>query len=517
MEEREERINIPWTEDEIVFCEGDWSIYRGSCVGMYSYERGGIAAREEVDGFQLIEWGMAMPHSYSALQPWKNSGITVNYGEDVLRDIAGDEKVADRWYFVRVKSKIYRVNKYYLIANGLATPSDKLVQKIREGGSGKKKADGISSPWPGDSIEFKNVKDVEIKRAPAEGRYRVYKNGLTLTWDAARLIAEGLAEDVYEKKLKKLVKSESFSLKDLRERFGNFWMSPEAEKISTFHDIAVLWSKLENPSGEEVKRILEYNRLVLTLCDKATMDLAGGGVSDDEWRAAYKKAKDCESKMESSAAEALACKIAPLESIYRRVDKAKKFSAAETAFNRYVTELEKHKNGLLKLVADMSGAPVTVDVPKPFPISLLPEESAAKGENTYKKITDLRDKILAAPRSAVSSVELKTRAQMIDINVPKYRTAIEALKPAIKQVLERDQELKNAQTNIFAQKGFKKKKPMMRHPKKSDKIEYTTNTDVQPASVRGKYLVFYPAPEKHTTFIEVSVEELVYIGLAKYV
>lgn len=516
MEETEERINIPWPEDEILFCEGNWSIYRGSCVGMYSYVVDGIAAREEVDGFQLIEWGMAKLHSYTALQPWKNSGITVNYGEDVLRDFAGDEKIADRWYFVHVKGRIYRVNKYYLIANGLATPSDKLVQKIRESGSSRKKADDISSPWPGDSIEFKTVKDVTIKRAPAEGRYRVNKSGLTLTWDAARLVAEGLAEDVYDKKLKKLVKSESFSIKDLRERFGNFWMSPEAEKISTFHDIAVLWGKLENPSAEEVKRILEYNRLVLTLCDKAIMDLSGGS-SDDEWKDAYKKAKDCEGKMESSAAEALACKIAPLESIFRKVDKAKKFAAAEVAFNGFAAELEKHKKDLLDLVAGMGSATVTVDVPKPFPVNLLPEESAAKGERTYKKIIDLRDKIASVPRSAASTTELRTRAQMIDINVPKYRTAIEALKPSFNGVLERDKVLKDAQAAIFAQKGFKKKKPMMRHPKKSDRIEYTTNTDVQPASVRGRYIVFYTSPEKYTTFIEVSVEELVYMGLAKYV
>ena len=211
MSEEYDEIYTPWPDDDIEFIiSPDWQVRRGSACGLYSYRMYHTEVLNEVDAFQLINWGMAKIRSFTLLKPWDDEISFKNIGT-VIRDITDGENegATKKSYVVERGGKFLRVNREWLIKNDRAVETNEGAEDEIEIDIDYSKED---SPWESDGIFFdaetlKKEKNVEIKRGRSEGTYRLLFGMISYNRKACDLLTEGLAQTLkeYKKSLYKAI------------------------------------------------------------------------------------------------------------------------------------------------------------------------------------------------------------------------------------------------------------------------------------------------------------------------
>lgn len=260
---------LPWEDDELEFVPGNWEIERADVPGLYNYSVGGVRAAVAVDGIQLIEWHMAKLVEYTLLKPWDDSDITFVGESDIMRDILDkSDSVGERGYVVSSGKKLMRVNKYWLVKNGMANGSKAFDAKVAQKSIKSGKYNKDCKPWVTDDIFIATLPDnVKIERAASEGRYLMKIGGTIVTCSADRLIEKGYALKGYDVKLEALCADEKTSINEYADGTRGFWMYEHVKSVKTLRDIARLWADLEKGyEGKLANRIISHNRNIAVAC-----------------------------------------------------------------------------------------------------------------------------------------------------------------------------------------------------------------------------------------------------------
>ena len=260
---------LPWEDDELEFVPGNWEIERADVPGLYNYSVGGVRAAVAVDGIQLIEWHMAKLVEYTLLKPWDDSDITFVGESDIMRDILDkSDPVGERGYVVSSGKKLMRVNKYWLVKNGMASGSKAFDAKVAQKSIKSGKYNKDCKPWVTDDIFIATLPDnVKIERAASEGRYLMKIGGTIVTCSADRLIEKGYALKGYDVKIEALCADDKTSINEYADGTHGFWMYEHVKSVKTLRDIARLWADLEKGyEGKLAKRIISHNRNIAVAC-----------------------------------------------------------------------------------------------------------------------------------------------------------------------------------------------------------------------------------------------------------
>ena len=192
--------DAPWEVDGIEFVESDrFVIHRAWREGYYVFKYDDVIVYDPADAASLIGWGMARPKLYSLCTAWEGSCIALSQRDAAIRDFTdGSMPIADRLYLVREGGAFYRVNRYWLLLNGLAEVAD--VNLYREVTVPRMSYKGDYTPWKEDGIFFIEHEGVQIKKGRAIGRYELVSARSTTNRTARELVREGYARPIEERK-----------------------------------------------------------------------------------------------------------------------------------------------------------------------------------------------------------------------------------------------------------------------------------------------------------------------------
>ena len=189
--------DAPWESDGIEFVPSDnYVIHRGTYEGTYCYKYGGIINPDETDAYHLLQWGMARRKQYSLCTAWRATGIELCGDVMVVRNIADTASARKRGYIISADSGYFAVNKYYLLANNMATPKGDTIHK--ELGLADIDFSAPDTPWAEDNIFFLSG-SWTITKAASTGLYVVIRGGSRRNWRAADLLAANMARPIAER------------------------------------------------------------------------------------------------------------------------------------------------------------------------------------------------------------------------------------------------------------------------------------------------------------------------------
>lgn len=262
MEQFENGVALPWEDDEIEFVSDPrWRVIRSGIPGFYLYMIDGIASSVGVDSVQLIEWGMAKLRRYQLLQEWKNSGFRLKEEALVLRNFVDDKRASEkRTYLVKdTGGRYWEVDGYALVDMDMAEANGDTIDSVKLDLPDFSRAD---TPWESDGILLKE--GVSVVKAAREGRYRIEREGVSVSADAARLLSEGYAETLesarkakFEEEVKKHRNKTAVSEEDiacafteyLREKFA--YAGTPVRRFDSLDELA-RWYELAK-GGEQLR------------------------------------------------------------------------------------------------------------------------------------------------------------------------------------------------------------------------------------------------------------------------
>lgn len=192
--------DTPWETDGIEYvASDDYIIHRGPCEGLYNYMYKGYYVYDCVDAVQLLQWNMARIKGFSLFPSWAGSGIKFPINGAAIRyfaDTSADE--SQRGYLICENQQFYVVNKFYLLAEGLAEVEDDALYKAIDVPNMSYKRD--EDPWKEDKLFFLPMGDFTIRKGRVPGRYLLTRKGTTRNVSAAELLADGKAKPVTERR-----------------------------------------------------------------------------------------------------------------------------------------------------------------------------------------------------------------------------------------------------------------------------------------------------------------------------
>lgn len=494
-------LSAPWPEDDILFLKGDWQIVRAETEGEYCYSFSGVPAPRTATATQLIEWKMAEKIRYDALFPWEGSDIRYTTDTVVLRDLSDvGTAEGDRGYFLKSGRLFYYVNRYYLVKNKLAEGGEEFKRAVLSARVALPPSDGVE-PWPEDGIVLCPQEDVTVKRGLRPGMYRVVKHGINANWPAFRLIEEGLAVSLFEKKLDLLCTQTKVTMSKIGKALEGFWMSETPCK--TLYEIAVLWRTLStDPGCPQLLRIHEYNQALIDAYRAVTENRPD---PEELRRACAEAVGEAEREYEAAKEFSVLCKnfwtISVNESEADTVRCIAGFAESEQAF---ISAMARFDEAAAR--AAEGGAPVELPKGEPFPQKLLPQAARQWLAADYAAIEAARASVPGRKRVDVSR-ELR-KASDLRARFPSLKHDVTLAQNAVDAVRARRSELGRVCQELDP-KRLSKKPSAFRHPWKYDGIRFTTGIRVTHLGA-GKYEVPYGS-----STVTVTAEELVFMGLAE--
>lgn len=508
----------PWAEDEIEFLSGNWQIRRSHLEGFYDYTFGGVEASAPVDAYQLIEWGMAKVKTYDALLPW-TAEITFSEDAEVMRDLTVTEgDLTDRTYVLRENGKYLRCNKYYLIQQGHAVPTEALVQKIEKGKVKPKKTEKIF--WEEDKIIVTAKDGVVVEKGSRPGSYRVMKNGMTTTYDAARMVEAKLAVTFYDYKIESLEKHSALTWKKYGQELHDFWMNAHPEQIKTLRDVAMIWDGMQkNPDDVNLRRIIDYNRALvpsnsssdaqISAIKAYTLSLTFSRVDYD---LAAPKAKEAANKIVEQFTYVSVLSDFALFNTLRITFETEKSKLAtwrgsvETIVRNEAAEYGSMTSG------SSASTERTESASEPFPISCLPQEAITEQmRSDYNAALTKKSTPQTGLAEAHNEFKQKSGALLnLDIAFAELTDKVAAILIEVGKRAHRRAELDNFKTSqLDGYITIGKKPGLFCKPHKDDNIRFTSNAKIKKEKICGYRLY------GRVSHIYVSYVDLIYLGLAE--
>ena len=506
-------INTPWDCDNIVFLPGDWEISRASEEGKYRYTVSGIVSRNIATAADLVKWKMAKFLSLELLLPWENDGIAFAPDTDILRDFVKSTN-KEKYYLLHdggSATKLLRVNKYYLVKEKYAVPTDELKQSIANKKVKNKKYNRSCEPWPEDDIFILDtVGDETITRGASPGQYRLITPSIVKSRSANALVSDGRAIPGFDVRLEELSSSESASMQEYYEATRGFWLA-NIGTVPAFSEIARIWSALQyNPNGAIGKELLSELNQMIDLCktfgDRFADFSDRANLLDNVIKSVQPKVIDLENDYNVCQAFQSYTVFSDLEDASKTLEKfIQGRNEVGVAYKEMLIALITLEEKLTFIKLDIS----RIRGVRAFPHNVLPQEYVnclqAKEDELAAVIRELND---------FSPYDL--RLAYLSATVELIRSAIEqmdvsSIKRHVEKTMARKRELERLRGEISRDEKYNKKPGLLAKPNKEDGIKYTTGVQIKNISA-DKYVVNYPAGR-----VDVSALELIYLGLAKRV
>lgn len=503
----------PWREDEIEFITGDWKIFRASAPGLYTYEIGGVSAQTVVDAVQLVEWHMAEVIRYEAHTPWVPD-IVFNSNFDILRDLTDQSAKADKKsYIIFSDGKYYRVNSFYLVLKGLATATEDFKSKVDKISLRSSKSGGDT--WDEDKIVLVPKEGYTVEKAPSRGRYKVYKGYTCFTWDASRILEEGLAVTEYEKKLNSKSSCKSVSFSEIKKDTYNFWMDENADSVCSLHDIAIRWHDLTySVSSPELCKIFNYNRKILDSYSNSSETSSRLNEIYGEYKTHAANVEEGCGNLRTVLNKCVYYKN--LQFIYPSQER--EFTELKNVFDRRMDfvlgEMKAVKQGVSTLITKAGGV-LESGGEEPFPLDKIcfPDEIENTAEMREAKknvalIEDYRSGNISGLKNDVEN-SIAEWENGIFKEPGKLQAEFDVIASKVRSMCARRVELDSFVFQLGAA-AKRKKRYLINRSWKSDRIRFTTEVSVIRAENIGYYYVLLNKSKK----IKVSVIELIYMNLA---
>ncbi len=504
--------NLPWREDEIVFLEGDWEIFRSETPGLYRYRVKGIEASNAVDAVQLIDWGMAQIIRYSALEPWAGSNIRLLPEAEVLRDLTDrTSPEADRRYFLVEGKKLKRVNRFYLVSRGYAEGNEAFSREV----NGLKLRDKPKAEsWPDDDIFIVGKRNREVSKGVSVGVYCVSYGGVRFTCRASRLLEEGIAVKTYDRKLEKASKHENFTFEQLAEALGGFWLNEHPEQVQTLHDVARLrYGLTADIDSPALAAIEAHDRAVLAEYAQAASRIHELKTLLGCWKAKVKEADKTYQKLGELVGEAAVYELHSVtddDTSYLGVSDSARDLLGKAA--EEIAALEE----LLDTCAEGERTPFPAG--KPFPAELLPDPSEAVPDvrEKLKELGRIRGEIAVCAAASDESFSSEIDARRGELapmraRIEEQRTRLARITDCVTKRnarrLQLDEYLKGLRPA-----ALNGRPSVFRRPWKQDNIRFTTAVKVRRGKRAGEYLL---PGDINEALLPIGADDLCYLGLAK--
>ena len=505
--------NTPWECDDIIFLSGDWEISRAAEEGKYQYTVSGIASSDLASAADLVKWKMAKALPMELLQPWEDDGITFSGGVEILRDFL-NASGKNKYYLLADGSAgtgLLRVNKYYLIKEKYATPSEEVKQEIARAKVKSKKYNRFCEPWPNDDIFLLDPPpDETITRASSPGYYRKFKDSMSVTWKAETLLSTGRALSGYDVRLEELASSESVSMQEYYNATQSFWYAASG-RMPTLSEIAHIWCSLQyNPDGAIAGALLaELNQAIESFQafhEKLAEFNDQANDLDDAIRMVQPKVLELENLFAT-------CEYFHYRTIF---DDFTAFPNAVEEFEMAKGEIESTYSQLSTAFAKLDGvlSAIKQEVSQMtqlrfFPHDVLPQECVrylqAKEDAYSAALQELQD---FSPYDLRLS-DLRASVELIQSLMEPMD--LSAIKANVDRTVARKAELDALKEVIVHDDKYHKKPGMFTKPRKEDGIKFTTGVQIKHQSA-GTYVITY-----YLGSIAVSVPELIYLELAEQI